>query len=174
MKDLTQYLKEELESKTIKNVKVIFDVLPNSLTITAPQTYSESDIQIYLGDVLYKELPAENDECKKLLGKNVDNINDAYFEYGKFEHIDEEYDEDKVDLKWDPYYDDKVKEDINIDAFKLHDLKYIILFDEFEIYDNSDDYNYVLNSIFTKFDSSSINKYPVTIKYNSKLLEFDK
>ena len=173
MKNLSQYIKEELEPKIVKNVKVIFDVLPNPLVITAPETYSESDLQIYLGDVLYKELPAENEECKKLLGKNVDSINDAYFEYGKFEHIDDEYNEDEVNLKWDSYYDDKIKEDVKIDAFKLHDLKYIILFDEFELRDNSDDLKYILNSIFTKFDSSSINKYPVKIKYNSDLLEFD-
>ena len=31
----------------------------------------------------------------------------------------------------------------------------------------------LLNQIFNKFDSSSINKYPAEIKYNPDLLEFD-
>jgi hypothetical protein len=170
MKNITKYLKEELESKVLKNVKVVFDIPQNPFTLTAPNTYSESDIQIYLGDALYKELPAENDECKKLLGKNVENINDAYFEYSKFEHSDDDYEDEQINLKWDPYYDDKAPKEINM--YKLSDFKYIILFDEFEIRENSDDYKYVLNSIFQKFDSSSINEYPITIKFNPKLLEF--
>ena len=173
MKSLIEYIKEEYQQIIVRNVKVVFDVLPKVFTLTAPETYSESDIQIYIGDVLLKELPSENKKYQYLLGKNIDNISDAYFEYEKFEHSSDDYEDEQINLKWDSYYDDKSKDTKN-NMFKLTNLKYIILFDEFEILNkNQDDNKNILNKIFTKLDSSDINKYPVTIKYNSDLLEFD-
>lgn len=172
MKSLLQHIKESYEKTTLDNVKVVFDILPEVFTLTAPETYSESDIQIYLGDVLLKELPSENDKYKNLLGKNIENISDAYFDYDKFEHSEDDYEDEQINLKWDSYYDEK-NNDTQRNMFKLTNLKYIILFDEFEILNKNDDENEkILNEIFTKLDSSNINKYPVTIKYNPELLEF--
>lgn len=172
MKNLVQFIKEELKSKVVENVKVVFDVLPEQFYLTAPEGYSESDIQIYLGDIIMTELPSENDKYANLLGKNANNISDAYFEYDKFEHIND-YNAD-VNLEWDSHYDEKVKDE-DLNTFKLTKLKYIILFDEFELKDSDFDGNIkeLLNQIFNKFDSSSINKYPAEIKYNPDLLEFD-
>ena len=174
MKSLVQFINEEYNKKIVQNVKVIFDVEPEEFYINAPTTYSESDIQIYLGDVLLKELPSENRKYQNLLGKNIKNINDAYFEYEKFEHIQDSDIED-FNLDWDKYYDEKVKEE-DLDVFKIIKLKYIILFDEFELLDNNltdeDDIRKTLNEIFHKLDSSNINKYPIEIKYNEESLEF--
>lgn len=174
MKSLVQFINEEYNKKIVQNVKVIFDVEPEEFYINAPTTYSESDIQIYLSDVLLKELPSENKKYQKLLGKNIKNINDAYFEYEKFEHIQDSDIED-FNLDWDKYYDEKVKEE-DLDVFKIIKLKYIILFDEFELLDNNltdeDDIRKTLNEVFHKLDSSNINKYPIEIKYNEESLEF--
>ena len=52
MKNLVQFIKEELKSKVVENVKVVFDVLPEQFYLTAPEGYSESDIQIYLDDII--------------------------------------------------------------------------------------------------------------------------
>lgn len=171
MKSLKDFINEGYEKKTVQNVKVVFDILPEEFYLNAPSKYSESDIQIYIGDVLLKELPSENKKYQNLLGKNKQNINDAYFEYEKFEHLNEETSDIEPNLVWDSYYDDKVKEE-DLNYFKLTNLKYIIMFDEFELLDDSDDTNKVLDEIFRKFDSSNINKYPVEIKYNPELLEF--
>lgn len=173
MKNIVKFLKEAYDSNLISNVKVFFDVKPSEFYIDAPETYSESDIQIYLGDRLIPELPADNEKYSKLLGKNKDKINDVYFEYDKFEHLqkDTEIDEDKISLKWDAYYDEQSK-DATLDIFKITNLHYIILFDEFEMLDDADDINEVLNGIFDAMNSNSMNKYPVEIEYNKELLEF--
>ena len=42
----------------------------------------------------------------------------------------------------------------------------------FEILDDKDDVKPILDKIFHKLDSSSINKYPVEIKYDADSLEF--
>jgi len=170
MKSLKQFILEEFKSNVVENVKLVFDIEPSEFYLNAPETYSESDIQIYLGDVLLNELPSENSKYKNLLGKNADNINDAYFEYDKFEHIQDSNIEE-FDLEWDKYYDEK-HNDKKLDTFKITNLKYIILFDSFEILDDTDDIKKTLDEIFHKLDSSNINKYPVTIKYNSDLLEY--
>lgn len=170
MKNLINYIKESYSTITLYDVKVVFDVLPKEFYLSAPESYSESDIQIYLGDILLSKLPSENDKYSHLLGKNKDNISDAYFEYEKFEHIND-YDKD-VNLEWDSYYDERLKDD-KLNTFKLTNLKYIILFNEFDIKDdNKDDIKETMNTIFKAFDSSNINKYPVEIQYNSDLLEY--
>ena len=172
MKTLIKYIKESYEKISLENVKAVYDILPKVFTLNAPETYSESDIQIYLGDVLLSELPSENQKYSKLLGKNINNINDAYFEYDKFEHSDDDYEDEQINLKWDSYYDEKAN-DTKRNMFKLTNLKYIILFDEFELLDKTDDEpKKVLDEVLSKLDSSEINKYPVPIKYNSELTEF--
>lgn len=174
MKNIVKFIKESYDSNSVTNVKVTFDIKPKEFYINVPETYSESDIQIYFGDRLLSELPADNDKYSKLLGKNRDKINDVYFEYDKFEHIQEDgknY-ENKISLEWNAYYDDKAK-DATLNVFKITNLHYIILFDEFEVLDDSDDVKEVMNGIFTAMNSNDANKYPVEIEYNEELLEFE-
>lgn len=173
MKNLTQYIKEAYDKFSVNDLKVVFDILPEIYTLTAPETYSESDLQIYLGDVILSKLPSEDEKYQKLFGKNINNINDAYFEYDKFEHSSDDYEDEQINLKWDKHYDEN-KKDVKLNMFKLTKLKYIILFDSFELLDNSDDVDKTLNEIFSKMDSSDINDYPVTIKYNPDELEYSK
>lgn len=173
MKNLSQYIKESYDKFSVNDLKVVFDVLPEVYTLTAPETYSESDLQIYLGDVILAKLPSEDERYQKLFGKNINNINDAYFEYEKFEHSSDTYEDEQINLKWDSHYDEN-KKDVKLNMFKLTKLKYIILFDSFELLDNSDDIDKILNEIFSKMDSSDINDYPVTIKYNPDELEYSK
>lgn len=173
MKKLSEFIKESYEDKLINNVKVVFNVYPEEFYINAPETYSESDIQIYLIDRLLPELPSEDRKYSKLLGKNDNNISDSYFEYEKFEHFPKENSKDiELNIEWEKEYDEN--NDESLDIFKLTKLKYIITFDEFEYKDeensNSKD---TINQIFSKFDSSNINKYPVEIKFDSSLLKYD-
>lgn len=173
MKNLTQYIKESYDKFEVTDLKVVFDILPEIYTLTAPETYSESDLQIYLDDVILSKLPSEDEKYQKLFGKNINNINDAYFEYDKFEHSSDDYEDEQINLKWDKHYDEN-KKDVKLNMFKLTKLKYIILFDSFELLDNSDDVDKTLNEIFSKMDSSDINDYPVTIKFNPDELEYSK
>ena len=66
MKSLKDFINEGYEKKTVQNVKVVFDILPEEFYLNAPSKYSESDIQIYIGDVLLKELPSENKKYQNL------------------------------------------------------------------------------------------------------------
>lgn len=173
MKKLSDFIKESYEDKFITNVKVVFNVSPEEFYINAPETYSESDIQIYLIDRLLPELPSEDRKYSKLLGKNDKNISDSYFEYDKFEHFSKDDSTDvELNLEWEKEYDEN--NDEVLDIFKFTKLKYIITFDEFEYKDddNSNDED-TINKIFSKFDSSNINKYPVEIKFEPSLLEYD-
>ena len=61
-----------------------------------------------------------------------------YFEYDKFEHSDDDYEDKQINLKWDSYHDEKAN-DTKRNMFKLTNLKDIILFDEFELLDKTDD-----------------------------------
>jgi len=173
MKNLVEFIKESYDKFSVNDLKVVFDILPEIYTLTAPETYSESDLQIYLSDAILPKLPSEDERYQKLFGKNINNINDAYFEYDKFEHSSSDYEDEQINLKWDKHYDEN-KKDSKLNMFKLTKLKYIILFDSFELLDNSDDVDKTLNEIFSKMDSSDINDYPVTIKYNPDELEYSK
>ena len=175
MKSLVQYIKEEYESKTISNVKAVFTVSPEEFYINAPTTYSESDLQIYLVDRLLPELPSENKKYSNLLGKNVQNISDSYFEYDKFEHLTEDKDIE-LNLEWDDEYDSTKNKEESLDTYKFTNLKYIIMFDEFELLTedtNEEAIKKTIDEIFLKLDSSNINKYPIDIKYNSDLTEYE-
>lgn len=174
MKKLYDFIQEAYEDKLITNVKVVFIVSPDEFYLTAPSTYSESDLQIYLIDRLLPDLPSENRKYSNLLGKNERNISDSYFEYEKFEHFSQDEEPDvELNLEWDDEYDENHKDD-SLDVFKLINLKYIITFDEFEFKDEEgSDIETTINQIFSKFDSSNINKYPIEIKYDSSLIEYD-
>lgn len=172
MKNIVRYIKESYEELVVNNLKVVYDVLPEEIYLTAPASYSESDIQIYLGDSFLSELPSENEKYSKAFGKNKKFINDAYFEYDKFEHINKDIKDVDVDIEWDSSYDERTNND-ELNLFKITNLKYIILFDQFVLMDDKDNIENIINKIFNNLNSNDLNKYPLEIKYNSELTEYD-
>lgn len=174
MRRLSEFLFERFDKKGLENVKVVFDVLPEIVYIEAPDNYSESDIQIYLNDVVENNMPVSKSNVSRLFGKNAQYIDDAYFEYEKFEHIsDEETKDYDVLIKWDKQYDEK-KTSKKLNIFKLTKMKYIILFSDFEIYCETDDQiKETVDKIFLATDKDKVNNYEISIKYNPELTEYD-
>lgn len=161
MIDIKAFIKEALDNVTkVKNLIVIYKVVPDVVTIALPSNYSESDMQIYLDDKCLDEFPGSNDQSKKVLGNNIDEINDAYFEYKKFEASDKP--SDKVTLEWDPKYDANNTLD-TFTYYTLHDLKYILDFSEFNL-KNVDNVEEELRKIFETFNSGETTDYPLQIE----------
>lgn len=167
MRSLVQYIFEEENVIKVQDMTVIFKVLPDKVTIALPANYSESDMQIYLDDICLDDFPGSNKESKKLLGKNVDNIQDAYFEYNKFTTTDKP--SDAVTLKWDPKYDANNSEDKFV-YYTLEELKYKLEFSEFNL-KNVENIKDELMKIFGTFNSNETNEYPLDIELEN--IEYD-
>ena len=161
MIDIKSFIKEALDNITkVRNLIVTYKVVPDVVTIALPSNYSESDMQIYLDDKCLDAFPGSNDQSKKVLGNNIDEINDAYFEYKKFEASDKP--SDKVTLKWDPKYDANNMLD-TFTYYTVHDLKYILDFSEFNL-KNVDNVGEELRKIFETFNSGETTNYPLQIE----------
>lgn len=161
MIDIKAFIKEALDNITkVKNLIVTYKVVPDVVTIALPSNYSESDMQIYLDDKCLDDFPGSNDKSKEVLGNNIDEINDAYFEYKKFEASDKP--SDKVTLEWDPKYDANNTLD-TFTYYTLHDLKYILDFSEFNL-KNVDNVEEELRKIFETFNSGETTNYPLQIE----------
>lgn len=167
MRSLVQYIFEEENITKIQDMTVIFKVLPEKITIALPANYSESDMQIYLDDICLDDFPGSNKESKKLLGKNVDNIQDAYFEYSKFTTTNKP--EDTITLKWDPKYDTNNSEDKFV-YYTIEELKYKLEFSEFNL-KNVENIKEELMKIFSTFNSNETNEYPLDIELED--IEYD-
>ena len=164
MISLQQYITEGFNETQLSDLKVIYNIVPETIVFQVPVEYSESDFQIYLGDRFYKSLPGDEAIGKKKFGKNFNNINDAYFEYQSFEIIENS---DTCDFTWDSQYDQKLKNP-ELAYVKIKTLKYYILFDTFVIKksDNEDVHN-VLTKIFKASEYNNANKYPIEIYFES-------
>ena len=161
MIDIKAFIKEALDNITkVKNLIVTYKVVPDVVTIALPSNYSESDMQIYIDDKCLDDFPGSNDKSKEVLGNNIDEINDAYFEYKKFEASDKP--SDKVTLEWDPKYDANNTLD-TFTYYTLHDLKYILDFSEFNL-KNVDNVGEELRKIFETFNSGETTNYPLQIE----------
>ena len=161
MIDIKAFIKEALDNITkVKNLIVTYKVVPDVVTIALPSNYSESDMQIYLDDKCLDEFPGSNNQSKKVLGNNIDEINDAYFEYKKFEASDKP--SDKVTLEWDPKYDANNTLD-TFTYYTVHELKYILDFSEFNL-KNVDNVGEELRKIFETFNSGETTNYPLQIE----------
>ena len=173
MKSLTQFINEAVDVYRLNSVIAKFFVQPDEIVFQAPETYSESDIQIYIDDKWLNELPSGEDYAKKFFGINKDSIIDAHFEYDTFEHLSVE---PKDYIEWDIKYDSKnVKEDIKLDYFKVKNLKYIIEFDRFDLTDTNDDtVKEKLIEIFKSTESNNANEYPIEIQFDEDSLEYRK
>ncbi len=179
MKNLVEYIKEsyatklneEYNDKIISELKVVYDVMPEEFFIQCPSSYEETDIQQYLDDALLEKLPSNPDDGQKFWGDNMNNLNDAYFEYDKFEHLKTDESVDDINLEWDEHFSSKkMKDDDTMDMFKITKLKYILLFDEFKLmYDeDNDDIEEVIGNLFKTAETNNDNEYPVEIQYNEK------
>ena len=161
MIDIKAFIKEALDNITkVKNLIVTYKIVPDVVTIALPSNYSESDMQIYIDDKCLDDFPGSNDKSKEVLGNNIDEINDAYFEYKKFEASDKP--SDKVTLEWDPKYDANNTLD-TFTYYTLHDLKYILDFSEFNL-KNVDNVGEELRKIFETFNSGETTNYPLQIE----------
>ena len=161
MIDIKAFIKEALDKVTkVRNLIVTYKVVPDVVTIALPSNYSESDMQIYIDDKCLDDFPGSNDKSKEVLGNNIDEINDAYFEYKKFEASDKP--SDKVTLEWDPKYDANNTLD-TFTYYTLHDLKYILDFSEFNL-KNVDNVEEELRKIFETFNSGETTNYPLQIE----------
>ncbi len=176
MKSLKQFVKEINEAVEIYRLSSViakFFVQPDEIMFQAPETYSESDIQIYIDDKWLNELPTADKYAKKFFGVNKDSIIDAHFEYDSFEHLSVE---PKEYIEWDVKYDSKnVKDDVKLEYFKIRNLKYIIEFDTFDLTNASDDtVKDKLVEIFKAVESNNYNKYPIEITFDEDSLEYRK
>lgn len=174
MRGIREFIFERFDRKSLQNVKVSYDILPETIYIEAPTNYSESDLQIYINDVASKNMPASTENASRLFGKNAEYIDDAYFEYDKFEHLNDiETDEIKINIKWDKQYDEQ-KTEKDLDVFKITKMRYIILFSDFDIYcENDDQIHETVDKVFKATDNDKVNDFEYSIKYNADNLEFD-
>lgn len=172
MKDIVKFIKESVNVYRLNKVIAEYLVQPEELIFQAPETYSESDIQIYIEDKYLNEMPSYTEYADKFFGTNADNIIDAHFEYDSFSHVDVE---PKDYIEWDSKYDSKISKDVKLDYFKLSNIKYIIEFDRFDM-DNvtDDDVKDKLIDIFKSSESNNANNWPLEIIFNEDSLEFRK
>lgn len=180
MKTLEQFIKESLikeendytKEYSIKNVVVRYDC-PANFFVQVPSSYSESDIQIYLDDILLNKLPGSMELAKNFFGKNSENIIDAYFEY---DYITPAMGKDqKADLVWDEKYDSNVKDTSELTIYQISNLKYTIEFEKFLFSNTTDNTNIreILENLLQTTVSNYINKYPIEISLNNSNITFD-
>ena len=173
MKTLQQFIMEAVDIFRLNEVTATYFVQPDEIILQAPETYSESDIQIYIDDLWLKGLPSSQDYAEKFFGINKDSIIDSHFEYDTFEHIDVE---PKEYIKWEADYDSKnTGDDVKLDYFKIKNIKYIIKFDRFDLADiEEDEIDEKLKDLFKAAESNDANKYSIEIKFDEDSLKYRK
>lgn len=172
MKSLYNYILEALENNIteLTNMKVIFDC-PSKYYIEVPVKYSESDIQVYMDDVLLKDMPSETERAKKLFMDNAENISDVHFEY---DSIDEAVGNNQTaDLTWNETYDNNANGD-DRHIMQVNNLKYIIEFEKFILKDiDKDKITETVNTLFNSCVSNTEHEWNITISLNVQNITFD-
>lgn len=159
MKTLNEYICEELGNKTLRNLTIKYDC-PDEVFIQTPEQMGESDVQIYIDDTLLSKFPAEANQDE--FGKNTSHITDEYFEYDRIEETNGI--SQKADIEWDDHYDQSMN-GTNMHVLKISGLKYVIVFDRFEL-ENVDDDN-VKETIYNFFNGLIDDKeLPFTVTLN--------
>ena len=147
MKSLVQMLNEALDgTQTLNSLEVKWDG-PEDLFIQVPESYGESDIQIYLDDTLLSDMPIEADP--KALGKNEKQVTDAYFEYEKMEAS--QGTSQKADIEWDEHYD-QLMNGTNMNVMRIKGLKYCAMFDKFVLENAPEDEEEIRDILFSLFN----------------------
>lgn len=173
MKSIVKFIKESVDNYRLTKVVAEYLVQPEELIFQAPETYSESDIQIYIEDKYLEELPAGQSFANKFFGNNSNSIIDAHFEYDTFTHLDVE---PKDYIEWEAKYDSKnVSDDTKLDYYKINNIKYIIEFDNFDMeYTSDNNVKENLINILKAAESNNDNEWPIEIQFNEDSLEFRK
>lgn len=165
MKSLKQFITEAVDITKVTNLTIVYKTIPEDIIVKVPSNYGESDMQIYLDDKLLNELPGASKASKTLLGDNIEDISDAYFQYEKFSASDELSGD--VNLDWDPKYDDNAEGD-TYTYYTLKGFKYNINFEEFNLSNvNDSDIKEQLTEIFESLNSNKTNVYPIDIELDS-------
>ena len=147
MKDICTFIREALDdSQKLNGLEVKWDG-PDDLFIQVPESYGESEIQIYLDDTLLGKMPLEADA--KALGKNEDELTDVYFEYEKIEAA--QGTSQKADIEWDDHYDQSVN-GTNMKVMHIYGLKYCGMFEKFTLENASEDESEIRDILFSLFD----------------------
>lgn len=173
MKSITEYIKEALSVYRLNNVTVTYDVHPSTIILQAPATFSESDVQIYMGDLWLDKMPSNYQYSSQLFGMNNDNIYDVYFTYDTFEH---QIEKPESFIAWDSKFDANASNsDTQLDYFKITNVKYVISFDRFDLVDIKDDeVKGTLEKIFKSAESNNLHEWAVNIKFDKDNLKFNK
>lgn len=163
MKSLIQFIKESYEDKQISNLFVYYDINNGKdVFVNAPETYSEDDLTLYLGDRWFKEFPGQTEQTRRIMGNNADKIIDMHFEYSSFKHIDKT--NNKVNVDWNNEYDTKNSDNSNLNTFVLSNLKFVIQFETFNIkVEKEENIDNDLLYILKTTESSSLNQYPIDV-----------
>lgn len=168
MKGIKLFIKEAIdEVDKVGEFKVQYSAKNSKIVVCVPNTYSESDMQIYIDDKVLPNMPCTSKESKRYIGDNNKNISDAYFEYEGYSASDEVT--SQVDIEWDPKYDDGT-EGAEYMYYTLNNLKFIVQFSDFSI-KNSDNPKDELEGIFKALESNNTNKYPIDIEFEK--IEYD-
>ena len=170
---LKQHIYDALEDKDTVEVKnlVVTWITKDKVYVESPEKYSESDLQIYLDDIMLDELPGGKTYAEKFFGKNADNIVDAYLAYDSMEEAMGE--EQEPDVKWDSRYDSKINSEDKLHVVCINNLKYVLVFEKFELINtDSASINSDIIDIMTTTNSNYTNKYPIEITFDSKNIEY--
>lgn len=191
MKSLIEFIKEAAEDHNLESDDIIrlegvtikYDVSPSIIYLELPDDFNESNVQEYMNDAWLEKLPSNSEFSEKFFKLNADNIADVYFEYDSVEHINaENVDKYNINPKSIIKIDSSQIEDKDkseeIGLFKLTNLKYVIVFDRFDLnkstwLDGTDKgrIKSTLDTIFKASESNSYNNYPIKIIYNSNYTE---
>ena len=170
---MSTFLLEAEDIYRVNNLVAKYNITPDKIILQAPSTYSESDLQIYMGDKWFNDLPASSTYSDKFFGQNALNISDVYFEYDGFERTEIE---PKIDFyEYDMNYDKNISDNIELSFFIFKNLKYYINFEQFDLTETNDsnvDKN--LKDIFRVTSSNNINKYPFKLQFDENDLQYMK
>lgn len=174
MKRLSDYIYESIDVLRLNEVTIKYTVNPEEYIVQVPNSYSEDDTTIYMGDKLFTNCPSSEDHANDFFGKNADNIFDVYFEYDGFEHNDSLNDK-SPNLEWDAHYDKNVSEDAELINYKFDNLMLVIKFDRFDM-TNTDEYHIkeTLEKIFMATVSNDYNEYNLDLSLKPENIEYKK
>ena len=167
-------INEEFNSYRCKNLKVYFDIKYNDenvISFKIPETYSESDFQIYIQDLYLNDLPGNSFSTKEILKNNNSNLFDTNFEYDTYEKSD---DEPKNFIDWKDDYDDHITNDDKFAYVKLENLQYIMHFDTFDLNcESEEDIEDSLKTIFESMNIENDDKIPFDLILNNDKMSYE-
>lgn len=180
MKSILQLFREQLNAEAeasektnevvFRNLRVTYNC-PAQYYIEAPESYGESDLQIYIDDKFLMQLPASEENREKFFGSQADKIEDAHFEYDSIDIAMGK--NQKADLPWDASYDDN-EDKGELQIYMIKNLKYVIEFESFSVEaEDEKEAKEILDTIFNSTESNNENNYDITISLNTDDIEFE-